>query len=79
MYDRVRDTTPNQTPSKWTFDVHGDLYLARSPFREPEAVALPAELTAAMESPFAHVRAGAVEELAGLSAGTDLGLALVPA
>jgi hypothetical protein len=76
VYDRVRDTTPNQTPSKWTFDVHGDLYLARSPFREPDAVALPAELTAAMESPFAHVRAGAVEELAGLSAGTNLGLAL---
>ena len=76
VYDRVRDTTPNQTPSKWTFDVHGDLYLAKSPFREPDAVALPAELTAAMESPFAHVRAGAVEELAGLSAGTDLGLAL---
>ena len=76
VYDRVRDATPNQTPSKWTFDVHGDLYLARSPFRAPEAVALPAELTAAMESPFAHVRAGAVEELAGLSAGTDLGLAL---
>lgn len=76
VYDRVRDATPNQTPSKWTFDVHGDLYLARSPFREPEPVVLPAELTAAIESPFSHVRAGAVEELAGLSAGTDIGLAL---
>ena len=41
VYDQVRETTPNQTPSKWTFDVHGDLYLARSPFREPEPVALP--------------------------------------
>ena len=45
VYDRVREATPNQTPSKWTFDVHGDLYVARSPFREPEPVPLPVELT----------------------------------
>ena len=75
VYDRVREATPNQTPSKWTFDVHGDLYVARSPFREPEPVELPVELRAAMESPFANVRAGAVEELARLLAGTDTGLA----
>ena len=38
-------------------------------------VALPVELRAAMESPFAHVRAGAVEELADLLGGSDAGLA----
>ena len=75
VYDRVRESTPNQTPSKWTFDVHGDLYLARSPFHEPEPVELPVELTAAMESPFANVRAGAVEELARLVGGADARLA----
>ena len=75
VYDQVRETTPNQTPSKWTFDVHGDLYVARSPYREPEPVALPVELTAAMDSPFANVRAGAVEELAHLVAGANVGLA----
>jgi hypothetical protein len=75
VYDRVRETTPSQTPSKWTFDVYGDLYVARSPFREPKPVPLPTELQAAIGSPFAHVRAGAVEELAGLSTGTDAGLA----
>jgi hypothetical protein len=75
VYDQVREATPNQTPSKWTFDVHGDLYVARSPYREPEPVELPAELTAAMDSPFANVRAGAVEELAHLVAGADAGLA----
>jgi Caspase domain len=75
VYDQVREATPNQTPSKWTFDVHGDLYLARSPFREPEPVPLPVELTAAMESPFAYVRVGAVEELARLFTGPDAGLA----
>ena len=75
VYDRVREATPNQTPSKWTFDVHGDLYVARSPFREPEPVPLPVELRAALESPFANVRAGAVEELAHLLVGADAGLA----
>ena len=39
VYDRVREATPNQTPSKWTFDVHGDLYVARSPY--PRARARP--------------------------------------
>lgn len=76
VYDQVREATPNQTPSKWTFDVHGDLYVARSPFREPEPVPLPVELTAALESPFANVRAGAVEELARLLVGADAGLAV---
>jgi caspase domain-containing protein len=75
VYDQVREATPNQTPSKWTFDVHGDLYVARSPYREPEPVALPVELTAAIDSPFANVRVGAVEELAHLVAGVDAGLA----
>jgi hypothetical protein len=75
VYDRVREATPNQTPSKWTFDVHGDLYVARSPFREPEPVPLPVELRAALDSPFANVRAGAVEELAHLLAGADASLA----
>ena len=42
---------------------------------EPEPDALPVELLAAMESPFANVRAGAVEELARLSVGADAGLA----
>jgi hypothetical protein len=31
VYERVREATPNQTPSKWTFDVQGDLIIARSP------------------------------------------------
>jgi hypothetical protein len=75
VYDRVREATPNQTPSKWTFDVQGDLYVARSPFSQPEPVPLPVELTAALESPFANVRAGAVAELAGLLASADARLA----
>src|SRR6266508_3147325 len=29
VYDKVRETTPNQTPGKWTFGVQGDLHIAR--------------------------------------------------
>jgi hypothetical protein len=72
VYDRVREATPSQTPSKWTFDVQGDLYIARSSYRaEVEPAALPVELRAAIESPFATVRAGAVEELARLLDGSQ--------
>jgi caspase domain-containing protein len=71
-FDEVRKLTPSQTPGKWTFDVQGDLYVARSSStplaEEPE---LPAELVSATQSPFAHVRAGAVEELARLLQGPD--------
>ncbi len=73
-YDEVRAVTPSQTPGKWTFDVQGELYLARSSL-EPEPAELPAELGSAIESPFAHVRAGAVEELARLLRGTDTRMA----
>jgi hypothetical protein len=76
VYDRVREATPNQTPSKWTFDVQGDLYVARSRYEAPvEPAELPLELRAAIESPFATVRAGVVEELARLLGGTQSALA----
>jgi Caspase domain len=29
VYERVRGTTPNQTPSKWIFALQGDLYIAQ--------------------------------------------------
>ncbi len=31
VYDRVTDETPQQTPGKWTFDLQGDITIARSP------------------------------------------------
>lgn len=75
-YDEVRAVTPSQTPGKWVFDVQGDLYVARSGLEpEPQEVALPGDLLAATKSPFANIRAGAVEELAGLLAGPDESLA----
>jgi hypothetical protein len=75
-YDQVRAATPSQTPGKWVFDVQGDFYVARSRLEPiPSEVGLPVELLAATQSPFARVRAGAVEELAGLAAGVDERLA----
>jgi uncharacterized caspase-like protein len=35
VYDRVRATTPNQTPGKWTYGVQGDLYIAHRARRSP--------------------------------------------
>jgi hypothetical protein len=71
-YEQVRTVTPSQTPGKWVFDVQGDFYLARSAAGLPTVVpALPADLGAAMVSPFARVRRGAVEELAGLLTNPD--------
>jgi len=71
-YDQVRAATPSQTPGKWVFDVQGDFYVARSRMEPvPAEVGLPLELVAATQSPFAHIRVGAVEELAGLAGGVD--------
>jgi hypothetical protein len=75
-YEQVRTVTPSQTPGKWVFDVQGDFYLARSAAGLPTVVpGLPGDLGAAMVSPFARVRRGAVEELAGLLTNPDEDLA----
>jgi caspase domain-containing protein len=44
VYDRVREQTPYQTPSKWEFGLRGDLYVARNPHaRRPRAPSPPEE------------------------------------
>ncbi len=71
-YERVRQVTPKQTPGQWTFDVQGELYLARSSL-EPDPPHLPPELQSAIESPYSKIRLGAVEELARLARGSEAG------
>ena len=61
VYQRVRTTTPNQTPTKSAHNVRGDLYLARS--TQLQRTILPAELVQAIESGFTWQRIGAVSEL----------------
>jgi hypothetical protein len=76
VYDRVRATTPNQTPSKWTFGVQGELVIARRSRPITTPAPLPAELQEAIGSPLAGVRAGAVHELERLLRARHAGLAL---
>jgi uncharacterized caspase-like protein len=76
VYDKVRAATPNQTPGKWTFAVQGDLVIARRARPVTTPAPLPAELQEAIGSPFAAVRAAAVQELARLLQGRHAGLAL---
>lgn len=76
VYAAVRKVTPNQTPSKWSLGMQGELYVARRsrPITIPSA--LPEDLTEAMESSFSSIRAGAVSELGRLLRGRHAGLAL---
>jgi hypothetical protein len=76
VYDAVRATTPNQTPGKWLFGVHGDLYIARRAQPVTTPTPLPAELHDAVDSPFASIREAAVRELTRLLHGRHAGLAL---
>jgi hypothetical protein len=76
VYDKVRTATPNQTPGKWTFGVQGDLFIARRARPVTVPAPLPTELQEAIDSPFAAVRAAAVQELGRLLQGRHAGLAL---
>lgn len=76
VYDRVRERTPNQTPSLKS-DLEGVLYLARSSYRAPVMPAkLDPELTARTEDRYAGIREGAVQELASLLSSSDPSIAL---
>ncbi|MGN6678882.1 MAG: caspase family protein [Streptosporangiaceae bacterium] len=76
IYDKVRATTPNQTPGKWAFGVQGELVIARRalPVRQPAP--LPAEVQEAIDSPLAAVRNAAVQELSRLLRGKHAGRVL---
>src|SRR6266700_854125 len=76
IYDKVRTATPNQTPGKWTFGIQGELVIARRARPVTTPAPLPRELQEAIDSPFAAVRAAAVQELTRLLNGRHAGLAL---
>ncbi len=75
VHDKVRQQTPNQTPSKWEFGVQGDLFVARNPRRRIVAARLPTELVRLTEHPTTPMRLAAVLELEQLAVGSDLPVA----
>jgi DNA-binding beta-propeller fold protein YncE/uncharacterized caspase-like protein len=76
IYDTVRATTPNQTPSKWAYGMQGELVIARRAQPVATPVPLPPELQEATESSLATVRAASVQELRRVLDGRHAGRAL---
>jgi hypothetical protein len=76
VFDRVRETTPNQSPTKLS-SLEGPLYVARSQYQRPvEPAALPQELTDLAHHPYAEARLGAVAELSRLLTSNNPGVRL---
>jgi osmoprotectant transport system substrate-binding protein len=66
VYDRVKERSPNQTPSK-QIALEGPLYVARSRYtRAVEPAVLDRQLLDLVEHPYSGARLGAIEELAHL-------------
>ena len=75
VFDKVREQNPHQTPSR-DVEMQGELYLARRNRPVTAPAPLPPELQEVIDHPLAHIRAGAVQELARLERGRHAGLAL---
>jgi Caspase domain len=77
VFEHVRSTTPNQTPTRFVYGMEGELVVARSPRGVvPKVVPLPPDLARLIEDRYAGAREGAVKELRALLLyGTDPGLA----
>jgi hypothetical protein len=76
VFDRVREKTPSQTPTKLS-SLEGPLYIARSSYRAPILPAkLDEDLVALMEHPLSGAREGAVQELSTILKSRNRGMAL---
>jgi hypothetical protein len=75
VFERVRSSTPHQTPCKWEFDMQGELHIARNPNRRVKPAELPSDLETLISSSTTAARLGAVFELTHLASSDDLRLA----
>ncbi|MDQ3030173.1 MAG: hypothetical protein M3R09_09155, partial [Actinomycetota bacterium] len=72
VFDKVQERSPNQTPSKWEFGLQGDLYIARNHRRRIVPAPVSNEILELAQHSTPGVRIGAFDELAQISAGTNL-------
>ncbi|GAB6898192.1 caspase, EACC1-associated type [Kineosporia succinea] len=75
VHEEVRRRTPNQTPSKWEFDVRGTISIARNPNRVVRPGPLPERLPELARDAYTAVREAAVTELGRLARGSELSAA----
>jgi hypothetical protein len=76
VHDEVTRTNPDQTPTKWAFDIEGDLRVARRGMPVTVPADLPAPLVGSMKSLYSWERTAVVEPLADLLNGPHPGLSL---
>jgi hypothetical protein len=75
-YEKVKLATPKQSPSKFSSKQQGEIVLREKiKLEDIKSVPLPDPLLDSIENPFADVRLGAVQQLAKLLNGKNLGLA----
>jgi uncharacterized caspase-like protein len=75
-YEQILIRTPKQTPGKWSYKQQGEIVLRQSTRIENiKPVALPDEITSAIEDSRTYVREGVVPQLAKLLTGKKIGLA----
>jgi formylglycine-generating enzyme required for sulfatase activity len=75
-YEQIVNITPQQTPGKWSYNQKGDVVLCqRMRVESIKPVALPNELTEAIEDTRPFVREGAVRELEKILKGKNIALA----
>jgi Caspase domain/WD40-like Beta Propeller Repeat len=72
VFDRVRQVSPNQTPSKFEYGLQGDFVLARNPNWTVAPGSIPSKLLELAVDPYAPTRLGSVADLARLAGGADL-------
>jgi hypothetical protein len=75
-YEKVKFSTPNQTPSKFSSRQQGEIILRQNiRLEDTIPVSLPDDLTNAINSSLPYIREGAVRQLEVLVKGRNLGLA----
>ncbi|MEU7524427.1 caspase family protein [Saccharothrix sp. NPDC042600] len=76
VHRRVKTLCPQQTPSKWEFELQGEVRIARNPNRRVRPGRLPEEIGELLEHSSPMARMSTVQELARLAGSDDLPLAL---